>query len=98
MLCGIWWKEVVIVRTEIKVIGVHKETVDIDVQSLLFWEPDFKPDRIPTVIVEHMEPELLWRDACEHHLVLSSSGHHCEEGGESLGTDVTAAAGVVLRS
>ena len=51
MLCGVWWKEVVIVGTEIKVVGVHKEAVDIDVQSLLLWEPDFKPDCFPTVIV-----------------------------------------------
>ena len=80
MLCGIWWKEVVIVGTEIKIIGVHEETVDIDVQSLLFWEPDLGSDAVSTIVVKHMDSEVLRWNAGEHDLILQASGDHREEG------------------
>ena len=95
------WYELVIRRKQ-RVAVCHREVfvhgwdvaaISVQVQPLLLWEPHLHSHRSSWVfnvaVVQHVELEVLGRDARHHHLIFLSCGDHGEEGGQPFCASVS---------
>ena len=65
-------QQVVGAALKVQVVGVHEHAIDVDVQSLLFWEPYLGSDAVSTIVVEHVDAEVLRWNTREHDLILQA--------------------------